>query len=64
MPSVTKKDVRRATTQARDMLERNADPCETFEGVLNREYVAALRTLVRLGEQFLVARQPNRHSAR
>jgi len=61
MSNLTKKDVRRATVRARDMLERNADPCETFEGVLNRGYVRALRTFVRLGEQFLAARKPNRH---
>ena len=35
------------------MLERNADPCETFEGVLSKGYVRALRVLVVLGERFL-----------
>jgi hypothetical protein len=64
MSNLTKKDVHRATIQTRDMLKRNADPCETFEGVLNRGYVRALRTLVRLGEQFLVARKPDRHTVR
>ena len=48
-----KKEVRRAIGRAKQMLQRNADPCETFEGVLSREYVRALRALVALGEQFL-----------
>jgi len=64
MSNLTKKDVHRATVRAREMLNRNADSCETFEGVLNRGYVRALRTLVCLGEQFLAARKPNRHTVR
>lgn len=48
-----KREVRRAIRQAKNMLERNADPCETFEGILSREYVRALRVLVALGERFL-----------
>jgi len=64
MSNLMKKDVHRATVRAKDMLKRNADPCETFEGVLNRGYVRALRTLVRLGEKFLVAGKPGRHTVR
>jgi hypothetical protein len=64
MSTLTKKDVHRATVLAREMLKRNADPCETFEGVLNRGYVRAFRTLVRLGEQFPIARKPGSHTVR
>jgi hypothetical protein len=54
MRNPRKQEVQRAIRQAKDMLERNADRCETFEGVLSREYVRALRVLVVLGERFLV----------
>jgi hypothetical protein len=53
MQNPKKQEVQRAIRQAKNMLERNADPCETFEGVLNREYVRALRVLVSLGNNFL-----------
>jgi len=56
MPNLRKKDVRRAIIRAKDMLERNADPCETFEGVLSRKYIRALRTLLALAEDFLATR--------
>jgi hypothetical protein len=56
MPNPRKREVHTAILQAKAMLERNADPCETFEGVLSREYVRALRTLVALGEDFLARR--------
>jgi hypothetical protein len=48
-----KREVRTAILQAKEMLERNADPCETFEGVLSKGYVRALRVLVVLGERSL-----------
>jgi hypothetical protein len=54
MPNPRKREVHTAILQAKDMLERNADPCETFEGVLSKGYVRALRVLVVLGERFLV----------
>ncbi|MGB2645640.1 MAG: hypothetical protein WBG02_19115 [Candidatus Acidiferrum sp.] len=41
------------------MLERNADACETFEGVLSKEYVRALRVFVVLGEKFLAKGNPH-----
>jgi hypothetical protein len=41
MPNPRKQEVRRAILRAKDMLERNADPCETFEGVLSKGYVRA-----------------------
>jgi hypothetical protein len=50
-----KREVHTAILQAKDMLERNADPCETFEGVLSKGYVRALRVLVVLGERFLAS---------
>ena len=53
MPKPTKKAVRSTIARAKQMLERNADPCETFEGVLPRTYVASLHTLIVLGEDFL-----------
>jgi hypothetical protein len=56
MPNLRKKEVRRAIVRAKDMLERNANPCETFEGVLSRGYVRALRTLLALAEDFLARR--------
>ena len=62
MSQIRKKDVRRALERARELLERNASPYETFEGVLNRADVRALRTLLGLAEQF-VARD-NRQSGR
>jgi hypothetical protein len=53
MPNLRKRDVHKAIVQAKSMLERNADRCETFEGILSKEYVRALRVLVLLGEKFL-----------
>ena len=50
---IRKKDVRWALERAGELLERNASPYETFEGVLNRADVRALRTLVGLAEQFV-----------
>jgi hypothetical protein len=47
-----------AILQAKDMLERNGDPCETFEGVLSKRYVRALRVLVVHGEAFLARSKP------
>jgi len=56
MTQIRKRDVRRAIDRAIEMLERNADGCDTFEGVLNRGYVRALKTLINLGGNFLVPR--------
>ncbi len=56
MPRLTKKAVRIAATRAEEMLERNGNPCDTFEGVLNRRDVSALRTLVALGQRFVERR--------
>jgi hypothetical protein len=53
MSTLKKKEVRRAIGLVKQMLERNADSCETFEGILNRGYVRALRRLVVLGEQYI-----------
>lgn len=53
MSEITKKHVRWALERARELLERNACPYETFEGVLNRADVRALRTLAGLAEQFV-----------
>jgi hypothetical protein len=58
MPQLKKKEVLRAIVQAKEMLERNGNSIETFEGVLSRGYVRALKTLVELGEQFLEQRRP------
>lgn len=58
MQNPRKQEVQRAIRQAKYMLERNADPCETFEGILSREYVRALRVLVVLGERFLARGKP------
>jgi len=58
MQNPKKQEVQRAIRQAKDMLERNGDPCETFEGVLSKEYVRALRVLVVLGERFLARGKP------
>jgi len=63
MQNLKKQEVRRAIRQAKNMLERNADPCETFEGVLSKEYVRALRVLVVLGERFLARGKPPQPSA-
>lgn len=60
MQNPKKQEVQRAIRQARHMLERNADPCETFEGILSREYVRALRVLVLIGERFLARGKPPR----
>lgn len=53
MPNPRKREVHTAILQAKAMLQRNADSCETFEGVLSKGYVRALRVLVVLGERFL-----------
>lgn len=58
MPSPPRKELRMAILQAKDMLERNGDPCETFEGVLSKRYVRALRVLVVHGEAFLARSKP------
>jgi hypothetical protein len=63
MQNLKKQEVQRAIRQAKNMLERNADPCETFEGVLSKEYVRALRVLVALGERFLARGKPPQPSA-
>ena len=53
MQGATKKQVRQSVVRAKKMLERNADSCETFEGVLNPGYARALRILVVVAEEFL-----------
>jgi hypothetical protein len=58
MSQIRKKDVHRALERARELLERNASPYETFEGVLNRADVRALETLVGLAEQFVRKHKP------
>jgi hypothetical protein len=58
MTQIRKKDVRRAIARAAEMFERNRDGCDTFEGVLARGYVRALKILIGLGEHFLVPRKP------
>ena len=56
MAQIKKKDVRRAVVQAAEMLERNSDGCDTFEGVLGRGYVRSLKILTGLGKEFLLPR--------
>ena len=49
------------------MLERNASPIDTFEGVLSRRDVRTLKLLIALGEQDVGPRSPSnspRHKAR
>ncbi len=58
MLRITKKTVSRAIVRAADMLERNANPCDTFEGVLARRDTYALRTLIALGQRFLARPKP------
>lgn len=58
MQNPKKQEIQRAIRQPKDMLERNADACETFEGVLSKEYVRALRVLVVLGERLLARGKP------
>lgn len=53
MKGIAKKEVRTAIVRAKEMLERNTDRSETFEGVLSRGYVRALQTLVGLGEKYI-----------
>jgi len=64
MSQMRKTDVSRAITRAAEMLERNADSCETFEGILNRGDVRALNTLIHLGERFLLPRMVIRPAKR
>lgn len=59
MPNLSKKEVRRAIAGAKDMLVRNTDPCERFEGVLSHGYVRALRKLVALGERYIAKDRPS-----
>ena len=56
MSRIRKKEIRKAIVRAMDMLERNTNPCDTFEGVLNREYSRALGNLIALGKKFLAQR--------
>lgn len=64
MSQIRKNEVRRAIVRAEEMLDRNASSYDTFEGVLNRGYVRALRTLIGLGEQFLAPGEPISRTAR
>jgi len=57
MTRLRKRDVRSAIGGAREMLARNADPIDTFEGILDRTYIRNLRTLVLLAERFLATRK-------
>ncbi|MFQ5664675.1 MAG: hypothetical protein ACE5HL_12695 [Terriglobia bacterium] len=42
-----RQEIRSAIRLAEELVERNRNPLDTFEGVLNRSYVRALNTLVR-----------------
>lgn len=64
MARMTKYEVQRAIEAATEMLERNACPIDTFEGVLNRRYIKNLRLLIGLGERCLKSRIPARQPAR
>lgn len=58
MSQITKKEIRGAVVRAKEMLARNGNPCDTFEGIFNREYAQALVILIALGEQFLEPLKP------
>lgn len=49
--------VRWAIQRTEQLLERNRDPIDTFEGVLNRSDVRALNTLVRVANASLRPRR-------
>lgn len=53
MTRITKRTVRMGIAGAKEMLERNADTIDTFEGVLRRRYVRDLKTLIVVGERYL-----------
>jgi len=57
MPLKQKKELRWAISRANELLARNADPCETFEGVLNQWDVRALKTLVKSAEETIAGRK-------
>jgi hypothetical protein len=62
MVRITNRAVRRANGRAANLLKRNADPVETFEGVLNRQDTHALGILIALGERFLAGRRRARRA--
>lgn len=67
MSRIRKRDIWRGVDGAREMLERNASPIDTFEGVLSRRDVRTLKLLIALGEQDVGPRSPSnspRHKAR
>ncbi len=54
MPRTNKTEVCRAVVVVSDLLERNACPYETFEGVLNQRDVKGLETLLEVAFRFLI----------
>lgn len=60
MSAKRKKELRWALKRTNELLARNADPCETFEGVLNRSDVRALKAVVGFAERALTFRRVNR----
>lgn len=53
MSRIRKKAIRRAIVLAADLLARNADPIDTFEGVLGVQDTWALRLLIALALRFV-----------
>ena len=56
------KELRQALKRTHELLARNVDPYETFEGVLNHWDVRALNTLAGFAEQALSVRKRNRRA--
>lgn len=54
MPPKRRKELLWAARRAQELIERNADPIDTFEGVLNRADVRALRLLKKFAMRSLV----------
>jgi len=60
MSTKRKKQLCWALKRTNELLARNIEPYETFEGVLNQMDVRALKSLVAFAERALVARRTSR----
>jgi len=60
MRMTKRQEIRWAICKAEEMVARNHDRVDTFEGVLNRSYVRALNVLVRAADASLRPRRRNR----
>jgi hypothetical protein len=53
MSRIRKEAIHRAIVRAADLLDRNADPADTFQGVLGVQDARALNVLIALALRFV-----------